>query len=123
MRTAKQLPILVLVLLLFATACTESFTKDGYVHNYEAWVSNLKQEYKVYKDADWARKESEFKHYSETEYNRFKDDLTPEERQKIDRLSGQYYALLAKYKANQVKDELNSIMNKAKSMFEELQKE
>ena len=123
MRTVKQLPILVSVLLLFVIACTESFTKDGYIRNYEAWVSTLKLHYKVYKDSDWSRAEAEFKRYSETEYNRFKDDLTPEERQKVDRLAGQYYAMLAKYKANQVKDEINSMMNKAKGMFEELQKE
>lgn len=123
MRTVRQLPILVSVLLLFATACTESFTKDGYIRNYEAWVSTLKLHYKDYKDSDWSRAEAEFKRYSETEYSRFKDDLTPEERQKVDRLAGQYYAMLAKYKANQVKDEINSMMNKAKGMFEELQKE
>lgn len=123
MRTVKQLPILVSVLLLFATACTESFNKDGYIRNYEAWVSTLQLHYKDYKDSDWSRAEAEFKRYSETEYNRFKDDLTPEERQKVDRLAGQYYAMLAKYKANQVKVEIKSMMNKAKGLFEELQKE
>jgi len=123
MRTVKQLPILVSVLLLFAIACIESFTKDSYIRNYEAWVITLKLHYKDYKDSDWSRAEAEFKRYSETEYNRLKDDLTQEERQKVDRLAGQYYAMLAKYKAYKVKDEINSMMNKAKGMFEELQKD
>ena len=123
MYPVKQLSVLVLVLLLFATACTSNLTKDDYIHNYEAWVSKLKQHYKDYKDADWSWAEVEFKRYGEKEYCRFKDDLTPDERQKVDRLSGQYYAMLAKFKANQVKDEINSIMNKAKGMFEELQKD
>lgn len=121
MRIVKQLLVLVSVLLLFATACTKTFTKDGYISNYEAWISTLKQEYRNYKESDWVKKKSEFKQYSETEFSRFKDNLTPEERQKIERLSGQYYAIMAKYRANQVKDELNSIMNTANGMFEELQ--
>lgn len=114
---------MVLVLLLFATACTQPFTKQVYIQNYQTWIASLKQEYKGYKKADWARTEATFRRYSETEYTRFKDDFTQEERQTIDNLTGQYYAVLAKYKAGQVKDELNSFINKAKGMFEELKKE
>lgn len=123
MRTVKQLPILVSVLLLIVSACTEFLDKNGYLRSYEAWVNTLSLHYKYYKDSDWSRADIEFKRYSESEYNRFKADLTPEDRQKVDRLAGQYYAMLAKYKANQVKDDIKSIMNKAKGMFEELQKE
>jgi len=76
-----------------------------------------------YKKADWSKAEADFKRYSQGEYNRFKDQFTEEERERIDNLTGQYYAMLAKYKTNQLKGELKSIMNKAKGMFEELKKE
>lgn len=123
MKSIKQFQIMVPVLLLFATACTQSLTKQAYIQNYQTWIACLKQDYKNYKKADWSRAEATFQRYSETEYNRFNDDLNPEERQTIDKLTGQYYAVLVKHKAGKVKDELNSFINKAKVMFEELKKE
>ena len=110
-------------LLLAAAACTDPLTKPDYISSYEAWINKLKVEYKEYKKADWSKAEADFKRYSHGEYNRFKDQFTEEERERIDNLTGQYYAMLAKYKTNQVKGELKSIMNKAKGMFEELKKE
>ena len=123
MKHQKQLLIMVAVLLL-AAACTNSLsTKQDYISNYEAWVKNLKANYKAYKKPDWSIAEADFKRYSEADYNRFKDQFTDEERELVDNLTGQYYAVLAKYKANQMKGELKSIMNKAQAMFEELKKE
>ena len=114
---------MVAVLLLIVTACTNSLlTKPDYISNYETWIKNLKDNYKEYKRPDWSKAEADFKKYSEGEYNRFKDQLTEEEREKVDNLTGQYYAVLAKYKANQVKGELKSIITKVQSMFEELKK-
>lgn len=114
---------MVSVLLLFATACTNSLNKQDYITSYETWINKLKIEYKGYKKDDWSKAETDFKRYSEGEYNRFKDQFTEEERERIDNLTGQYYAMLAKYKADQLEGELKSIMNKAKGMFEELKKE
>ena len=123
MKHQKQFIIMVAVLLLVAAACTSSLTKQVYISNYETWINKLKTEYKEYKKDDWSNAEADFKKFSESEYNRFKDQLTEEERERLDNLTGQYYAVLAKYKANQVKGELKSIMNKAQAMFEELKKE
>lgn len=109
------------ILLVFLAACTESMTKAGYIQNYETWIFQLKKDYKGYKESDWVQAEVEFKKFSETEYIRFKDDLTPVEIQRIDILSGQYYALVFKYQCIHTKDELNSMFNKAKGMIDELQ--
>ena len=110
--------------LLLAAACTNSFsTKQDYISNYEAWVKNLKANYKAYKKPDWSAAEADFKRYSEAEYNRFKDQFTEEEREQVDNLAGQFYGVLAKYKSNQVKGEVKSIINKTQSMFEELKNE
>ena len=52
--------------LLLAAACTSSLsTKQDYISNYEAWVKNLKANYKAYKKADWSTAEANFKRYSE----------------------------------------------------------
>ena len=48
--------------LLLAAACTNSLsTKQDYISNYEAWVKNLKANYKAYKKPDWSAAEADFK--------------------------------------------------------------
>lgn len=123
MRTIKHLPFLVFMMMLLVTACNKSFTKKGYLNNYDRWINTLKNDYENFNEADWDHATKEFLNYSETEYDRFKEDLTPEEHRKIDQIAGQFFALVAKSKVKQVKSKLNSIFNKAKGMFEELQKE
>jgi len=122
MKSTRSFLMIVSVLLLCATACTVSFTKKEYIKNYEDWIVLLKKNCVNYKEADWTTAEFQFNKYSEIEFNQLKNDLTPQEIQKVDSLTGQYYAIIAKYKASQVKEKLKRIMNTAKSMFEELQK-
>ena len=123
MKTVIKYLIMVAGLLLFVTACTQSLTKEGYMQKYQSWISSLEQEYSSYKNSDWIQAEADFKMYSETEYNRFKDDFSPEERKQVDQLTGQYYAILAKDKVNHAPEELKSLVNKAQGMFGELKKQ
>lgn len=108
------------VLLLSATACTEKpvFTKQGYIENYQNWISNLKKDSNL-NEADWTTIESDFERYSKTEYNHFCKDLTPEEKQKIQMLSGQFYTIKGKYEALQIKEKLNNLLYQAKGMVDE----
>jgi hypothetical protein len=118
MKTNKQL--LLSVLLLLMISCTETLTKSTYINSYEEWITQVKSEYNDYKEADWLKADNEFKSYSETQYNHFKQDLTDEELTKVDRLTGEYYGILAKTRAKEAKVELKSIMDKAQGVFEEL---
>jgi len=124
MKTKCKNFVIITVLLLLATACTQkpSFTKQGYIENYETWIVELQKNYKNLNDADWATIESDFERYSKTGYNRFCKDFTPEEKQKIQMLSGQFYAIKAKYEALQLKEKLNNLLDQAKGMVEEFKR-
>lgn len=121
MKNHCKLLFIFTVLLLLATACTQkpSFSKQGYIENYQNWISALQQNYSTLNEADWATIESNFERYSKTEYNRFCKDLTQEEKQKIQMLSGQFYAIKGKYEALQLKEKLNNLLYQAKGMVEE----
>jgi hypothetical protein len=122
MKTNKLQLIIVTALLLITAACTASFTKSGYISNYEAWISKLRLGNKDYREGDWLQAAIEFKGFSEIQYNQFKEDLTEDELIKVDRLTGEYYGILAKHKANQVKDALESVVNNAQGMLDELKR-
>lgn len=122
MKTVIKNLIMVAALLLLATGCTQSLTKEGYMRKYQSWITSLEHDYKNYKDDDWRHAEADFRMYSETEYNRFKDDFSPQERKQVDQLTGQYYAVLAKYKTHEVTEELKSMIDNAQGMLNELKK-
>lgn len=121
MKTYSKNLAIFTVLLLFATACTvkPSFTKQGYIENYENWILELQKNYSNLNEVDWTSIESKFEQFSKTEYYRFSKDLTPEEKQKIQMLSGQYYAIKGKYEALQLKAKLHNLLDQAKGMVEE----
>ncbi|MBL0053077.1 MAG: hypothetical protein IPP29_17000 [Bacteroidetes bacterium] len=101
----KQVLMMCAVLMLQASACTNiSLSKSDYIRNYEVWITQLKIKYKNCKDDDWVKKESEFKSFSENMYSKYKDEFTEEERRQVDNLTGQYYAVVAKHKGNQLKE-------------------
>ncbi len=109
------------VLLLSATACNQklALTKQNYIENYQAWISDLQKNYRNLNDADWKTIESDFDRYSKTEFDRFRSEFTTEEKQKIQMLSGQFYAIKGKYEALQLKEKLNNLLDQAKGMVEE----
>jgi len=82
----------------------------------------LKSNYKNYNESDWAKVEKEFNAYNQQEYNKYKDQLTDSERMKVDNLTGQYYAVFAKYQGIRIKQEMKSIFNEVDGMVKELQK-
>lgn len=125
MKTNCKNFVIITVLLLLATACTQkpSFTKQGYIENYENWIVELQKNYKKLNEVDWATIESDFERYSKTEYNIFCKGLTPEEKQKIQLFSGQFYAIKGKYKALQLKEKLHNLLDQAKGMVEEFKQE
>lgn len=120
---SKILFIISVVLLLQAQACNNnSLTKSGYVSDLENWISDLKTNYKYFKDADWSRVQSEFKNLEESGV-KFKEEFTEAERERVDNLMGKYYGVVAKHKCNELKDQIKSMVDKAEGMFEELKKE
>jgi len=122
MKKVTKYFIMAAVLLLFATACAQSLTKEGYIQKYQSWITSLEENHLNYQDADWIRAEADFKLYGETEYNRFKDEFSPEERIQVDQLTGQYYAILAKHKAHQLNEQLKTMINNVHGMLNELNK-
>ena len=111
------------LLLLLLSACTNiSVSKSEYISTYESWVEQLKSNYKNYNESDWAKVEKEFNAYNQQEYNKYKDQLTDSERMKVDNLTGQYYAVFAKYQGIRIKQEMKSIFNEVDGMVKELQK-
>jgi hypothetical protein len=119
----KALILKIALIAIFAmSACTDSALKANYIASYATWINTLDGSFVGYKDADWAKAEINFIYYSDTEFEKYKDVLTTEEKVQIDKLTGRYYGILAKHKLIEAKVGLKSILNKAQGAYEELAK-
>lgn len=115
------LAILCCLLQILLVSCKHSFTKEGYIENYEAFVNDVKKNFEHYDDADWLKVQEEFKRFSEKEFFKFEKKLTPVERSKIESLTGQYFAIAAKYRLMKVKRKMNDLWDNVKGMVEGIQ--
>jgi hypothetical protein len=98
------------------------FSKGQYISSYEAFVTEASDKYKDYTEAERTAADAKFKKFSEEDFNKFKANFTPEEKAKVNQLTGKFYAIVAKQKATQISNEINNLLDKTKGVLEEINK-
>jgi hypothetical protein len=109
-------------IILSSLSCKEAIFKGQYISNFESFVEDVRKNSKEYTEADWKASEEKFKFYAETEFEKFKNDLSSEEKSKVNTLKGNYYAIYAKGKANKLGDELKDLLQQAEGVLNEIEK-
>lgn len=114
---------LILVTLFFSlTSCKEAIFKEQYVSNFENFVEDLRKNHTTYTEEDWKKAEEQYKFYAETEYEKFKNELTPEQKGKVNSIKGSYYGIYAKHKAGDIGDELKDLLQQAEGVLKEIER-
>lgn len=103
-----KLTLLLLVALL--TSCV--YNKSSYLAAFESFVEDLEQREEL-TDAQYTDVKKEYLDYSETYYNKYRDDLTRADKSKVNELKVRYYTALAKLGMGDVMDELENFKNQA----------
>lgn len=118
----RTLRFLTLVLSMSILACSYPVSKNDYLKSYELWIEKIGNNYLNYTQEDWKRINVEFERFKTVYFERFQNKLTTEERIRIEKFEGQYYAILLKFESQKMKNELNSIANKVDGFINEIQK-
>ncbi|MBR6309761.1 MAG: hypothetical protein IKR52_00980 [Paludibacteraceae bacterium] len=63
-------------IILFSVASCAPLTKDKYMERYEAFISDVSENYKSYNYKDWNSKQKKYEKFSGKWYEKFKDKLT-----------------------------------------------
>lgn len=122
----KQLPVVafhpsfILVILMYLYVGCAPYTKDKYIEDFRAFVSETKDNYVNYSEKDWAKSEDQFNQLSIDQFNQFKLDLSDDDKAIIGKLKGVYLGLKVKKGAKDVLDQAKDIFNQAKGMIEEV---
>lgn len=113
--------ILGLVLSTILFACTENISKSAYLSKFEKFISKI--ESTSVESLNIEKINEQYEKYSQELFNKYKDELTTEEMQKIGKLNARYLKVKLNSGINEVGDQLEEAAEKAKGFVEGLLEE
>lgn len=114
--------LIILLLAFVLPSCKEAVFKEQYVSNFENFIEEFRKNHTTYTEEDWKKAEEQYTLLSETEFNKFKDDLTAEQKNKVNSLKGSYYGIYAKHKAGELGNEFKDLLQQAEGVLKEIEK-
>ena len=112
-----------LFVILFSLFSCKNMTKESYISNYELFVNKVELNSENYTLNDWSKKDSLFEIYSVNLFNEYKSQLTSEERNKINNLTGKYTGLRISNFGKDIYKSIEDFGSQFESMFETISEE
>lgn len=109
---------------VFVTSCDQvpPLNKKMYMERFEKFLQEVEKKGEELKKDQWEEKDKKFRKYSEVYFERFKDELSTEEKDKINQLRGKYVGLKARYTTkkqfNVFKKKLQNTIDQMKGAIE-----
>ena len=112
-----------LFVILFSLFSCQNMTKESYITNYELFVNEVELNSENYTLNDWSKKDSLFEIYSVNLFNEYKSQLTSEERNKINNLTGKYTGLRISNFGKDIYKSIEDFGSQFESMLETISEE
>lgn len=97
--------LLVAVLMLFVfNSCADS--KDSYIKKFDKFIENVKNDCSNYTEVDWEKADKTFKDLTDTQYQKFRAELSEDDLITVTKLKASYVSLQLKRGAATVKKEV-----------------
>lgn len=98
-------------------------SKYSYLNQFEKFISEVESHSANYTLEDWAGADAQFHAYSETEYQKYQDKLTPEDRNQLGRLTARYSKVRYKSALQQTGDYVEDVLDAVEGFVEEMDEE
>jgi len=132
--------MIAIILVTFAVISCRPFSKESYLEKYEKFISEISEQSAEYTEKEWLKADEKYKKFNEDWYDRFKEDLTWQEKLTITKytvkyeynrnktdaidfynnfLKGDLVKLKEKimyYKENDMDDDIDSLIKQAKQL-------
>ena len=112
-----------LFVILFSLFSCKNMTKESYISNYESFVNKVELNYENFSLNDWSEKDSLFEIYSINLFNEYESQLTSEERNKINNLTGKYTGLRVSNLGKDIFKSIEDFGSQFESMLETISEE
>jgi uncharacterized protein YxeA len=106
-----------LLAVLIVVSCT-FYSKEDYLKDFASFVTEIEQNYKTYSDEDWSVKDQEYEEYTGESYNKFKAELTGDEKKQVGKLKAKYNTVKVKHKAEKIIDNVSDGINQLQGVVE-----
>lgn len=87
--------VLLICSLLLIVSCSFFENKNTYIKDYSEFINEVSISGENFSGQQWADSDSLYLLYSSDYYEKYKDELTKNERNKVNKLTGEYIALRA----------------------------
>lgn len=106
--------IFVLATIHFLTSCSAPLSKESYIKDFEEFDQLVSSEFENYDSVTWVRTDEKYHKFSNDWYNKFKEDMTLNEKMKINSIKMKYkgYKTYSKFNAlyeQYTQDDIESI--------------
>ena len=112
-----------LFVILFSLFSCKNMNKESYISNYELFVNKVELNSENYTLNDWSKNDSLFEIYSVNLFNEYESQLTSEERDKINNLTGKYTGLRISNIGKDIYKSIEDFSSQFESMLETITEE
>jgi len=87
--------VVLIFIALLTFSCSFFDNKNTYIEDYSEFINEVSISVENFSDKEWSDSDSLYLLYSTDYYEKYKDELTKHERNKVNQLTGEYIALRA----------------------------
>lgn len=103
-------------------ACGAEFEKKSFLNEYASFVEEVSTKGATFDEQKWTEIESKFVSFTEVDFPKHQNLLTPEELKKYNELTGRYYGAMTRHQASKLKRGLENLLDQTQGALEELRK-
>jgi type I restriction-modification system DNA methylase subunit len=104
-------------ILLFSSC--EFYTKKVYITTLDTFIIETNNNYKDFTNQDWNEADSLYSNFQD-DYSEIRSELSNEESTRVNKLLGRYQAIRIKSQINNVKYDMDDMMQQANSFIKEI---
>lgn len=112
--------LFILISILVLTSCQ---SKNNYLNKFEKFVCTVEQGCANYSTEDWAGADAQFQAFTESEYHKYENKLTPEDQNQLGRLCARYAKVRYKSALRQAGNYIEDVMNTVEEFVNEFDEE
>ena len=112
--------VVLIFIALLTFSCSFFDNKNTYIEDYSEFINEVSISGENFSDKQWSDSDSLYLLYSTNYYDKYKDELTKNERNKVNQLTGEYIALRAVSVGKGIVSDIEDFGMQMESMIEKV---
>lgn len=115
----KAIIIYYITLIGISSSCHNE-SKERFMKEFETFISDVDTGAKNYSNADWQTADEQFAEYKDNQFPKWEDLMTPDEKDKVNKIIVKYQAIQVKREIKDVKNQIENAIDQTKQIYKEV---